>query len=60
MARKFNEFELDEYDADDYGRGRKLNKNAHRAERRARDTSRYAFDNSNDASYREDREYSHY
>ncbi|AKF13465.1 hypothetical protein PHIN3_202 [Sinorhizobium phage phiN3] len=49
MSRKF-EYEYEEFDAEEYNRGRKLNKNAHREQRRARDNSRYAFDtNFNDA-----------
>jgi len=51
MARQYNEYELDDFDAEDIGRGRKLNKNAHRAERRARDVSRYAYDDTDDQSF---------
>lgn len=47
MSRKF-EYEYEEFDREDYSRGRKLNKNVRRDERRARDNSKYSFDSRND------------
>jgi hypothetical protein len=60
MARKFKEFEfeVEEFDADDYGRGRKFNKNERREARRSRETSRYA--SYNDTTVNDDqREYAY-
>ncbi len=52
MSRKFRDYEYDDYDAEDYSRGRKLNKNARRSQRLARNEDRYSsFEDNNTEKY---------